>query len=49
MFEIRAHPFFEGTDWAAVEGRRAPLPLDLAALAAEGRRIANAATPQASA
>jgi hypothetical protein len=47
--EIRAHPFFEGTDWAAVEGRRAPLPLDLAALAAEGRRIANAATPQASA
>jgi serine/threonine protein kinase len=46
--EIRAHPFFQGTDWAAVEGRCAPLPLDLAALSAEGRRVANAATPPAS-
>ncbi|GBF96151.1 hypothetical protein Rsub_08899 [Raphidocelis subcapitata] len=36
--QIREHAFFEGVDWAAVEARRVPLPLDLAALATEGRR-----------
>ncbi|GBF96149.1 hypothetical protein Rsub_08897 [Raphidocelis subcapitata] len=50
MEQIRAHPFFEGVDWAAVEARRVPLPLDLAALATAGRRgFARSAPLQATA
>ncbi|GBF94368.1 hypothetical protein Rsub_07182 [Raphidocelis subcapitata] len=35
---LQRHAFFAGVDWAAVEARTVPLPLDLAALAVSGRQ-----------
>ncbi|KIZ05406.1 hypothetical protein MNEG_2557 [Monoraphidium neglectum] len=45
--QLKGHAFFAGVDWAAVEARAAPLPIDLVALARRGREAAAAAAAAA--
>jgi serine/threonine protein kinase len=47
--QLKGHAFFAGVDWAAVEARAAPLPIDLVALARRGREAAAAAAAAAAA
>jgi hypothetical protein len=46
---LKGHAFFAGVDWAAVEARTVPLPIDLVALAKIGREAAAAAADDAGA
>jgi hypothetical protein len=39
---LKGHAFFAGVDWAAVEARTVPLPVDLVALAKIGREAEEA-------
>ncbi|KIY99550.1 hypothetical protein MNEG_8414 [Monoraphidium neglectum] len=45
--QLKGHAFFAGVDWAAVEARAAPLPIDLVALARRGREAAASAAAAA--